>query len=286
MAASDMQTAFEHCEQQVRDADKDRFLATLFAPAPLRGPLHALYAFDREIAGARDRITSPLPGEVRLQWWRDVLTGTAHGDAAANPVAAALLETVARFALPVPTLLDLIDAHTFDLYDEPMATVADLERYADATAANILRLAGHILVGERTAALDDLMRHAGVALTLTDAMSQLPVHAARGQLFLPEDILATHGVLEADIFAGRASQPLRAALVELRSLVGRQLAAIRERVADIPPPFWPALLPLAPLPLVLHRLARDDPFQPQPLSQWRRQWRMWRAARRPRRFLA
>jgi phytoene synthase len=285
MAVSDMQTAFEHCELQVRDADKDRFLATLFAPAPMRGPLHSLYAFDREIAGARDRITSPLPGEVRLQWWRDVLTGTAHGDAAANPVAAALLDTVTRFALPVPMLLDLIDAHTFDLYDEPMATLADLERYADATATNILRLAGHILVGERMAALDDMIRHAGVALTLTGAMSQLPVHAARGQLFLPEDILAAHGVLAADIFAGRTSEPLRAALADLRDIVGRQLAAIRERVADIPPPFWPALLPLAPLPLVLHRLARDDPFQPQPLSQWRRQWRMWRAARRPRRFL-
>ena len=39
-----------HCEELVRAADKDRYLATLFAPADKRGPLFALYAFN-----ARDR---------------------------------------------------------------------------------------------------------------------------------------------------------------------------------------------------------------------------------------
>ena len=29
-----MQDAFAHCEALVREADKDRFLATLFAPTP------------------------------------------------------------------------------------------------------------------------------------------------------------------------------------------------------------------------------------------------------------
>ncbi len=37
-----------------------------------RGALQALYAFNAEIAGIRDRIRQPLPGEIRLQWWRDV----------------------------------------------------------------------------------------------------------------------------------------------------------------------------------------------------------------------
>ena len=48
----------------------------------------------------RDRVREPMPGEIRLQWWRDVLNGERAGEAAANPVAAALIETIARFALP------------------------------------------------------------------------------------------------------------------------------------------------------------------------------------------
>src|ERR1700704_5284940 len=115
-----MHSAHLHCEQLVRAADKDRYLATLFAPADKRHALFALYAFNCEIAGVRDRAREPMPGEIRLQWWRDVLNGERAGEAAANPVAAALTDTLARCGLPVAPLLDLIEAHAFDLYDDPM----------------------------------------------------------------------------------------------------------------------------------------------------------------------
>ena len=67
--------ASSHCEQLVREADKDRFLATLFAPAAQRPALFALYAFNAEIARVRDIAREPMPGEIRLQWWREVVEG-------------------------------------------------------------------------------------------------------------------------------------------------------------------------------------------------------------------
>ena len=88
-----MQDAYAHCEAVVRAADKDRFLAALFAPAALRRHLHALYAFNSEIARVRDAAREVLPGEIRLQWWRDALVGQARGEVNANPIAAALLDT-------------------------------------------------------------------------------------------------------------------------------------------------------------------------------------------------
>ena len=66
---------FDYCETLVREADKDRFVATLFAPAPRRRALHALYAFNVELARVRELAREPMPGEIRLQWWRDVLGG-------------------------------------------------------------------------------------------------------------------------------------------------------------------------------------------------------------------
>ena len=89
-----MQDVFAHCEALVRAADKDRFLAALFAPAAHRGALYALYAFNIEIARVRESIHEPLAGEIRLQWWTDAIAGKAAGDAQANPVAAALSTTV------------------------------------------------------------------------------------------------------------------------------------------------------------------------------------------------
>ena len=39
----------------------------------------------------REAAREPLPGEIRLQWWTDVLSGERREEASANPVAAALL---------------------------------------------------------------------------------------------------------------------------------------------------------------------------------------------------
>src|SRR5688572_9786132 len=134
----DMPDAFDHCEELVRAGDKDRFLATLFAPQKYRRALHALYAFNLEIARVREMAREPMPGEIRLQWWRDALLGAGQGEAASHPVAAALRETAVRYRLPPAALAGLIDARSFDVYDDPMASVADLEIYAMRTSSALL----------------------------------------------------------------------------------------------------------------------------------------------------
>src|SRR5260370_24933526 len=96
--------AFAHCENLVREADKDRFLAALFAPADRRRDLLALYAFNAEVAGVQGKIREPLAGEGRLRYWHHLI---AHaGEPGANPVAFALLATLKRHALPQQLLLD------------------------------------------------------------------------------------------------------------------------------------------------------------------------------------
>ena len=146
-----MQDAFAHCEALVRSADRDRFLAALFAPAEHRGALYALYAFNIEIARVREIVREPLAGEIRLQWWNDAIEGKAAGEVAANPVAAALLESVARYRLPAELLTGLIEARRFDLYDEPMLTLADFDDYARATSAALIELAARVLAARRLA---------------------------------------------------------------------------------------------------------------------------------------
>src|SRR5271166_6346598 len=111
-----MPEPFAYCEALVREADKDRYLASLFAPADRRPYLHALYAFDLEVARVRALAREPMAGEIRLQWWREAIAGT-RPEASAHPVAAALTETMARCGLAAATLGDLIEARAFDLYD-------------------------------------------------------------------------------------------------------------------------------------------------------------------------
>jgi phytoene synthase len=277
-----MPSNFEHCAALVREADRDQYLATLFAPAEHRAALFSLYAFNVEIARVRDLAREPMPGEIRLQWWREVLSGERDGEAAAHPVAAALVETLARYRLSPQPLIWLIDAHGFDLYDEPMANLADLDDYAAKTGATLLAMAGGIL-GAQGALSEATIHHAGIAHAVGGLLSRFGLHASRRQLYLPLDMLGRHGAEREDIFARRATPELRAALAELRLYARRHLAAAHAKVANVPEALLPALLPAALVRQTLAAMERADydPFKPRRIAPWRRQWLLWRAARDP-----
>lgn len=276
-----MQDAFAYCAELARTADRDRYVATLFAPAACRGALFALFAFNGEVARVRDAAREPLPGEIRLQWWSEVLGGERKGEAAANPVAAALLEVIPRHRLDPATLIDLIEAHRFDLYDEPIQTIADLEQYARETCSALYAIASKILAGSEAGHAAEA---AGIASGIVALLLAFPLHAARGQLHVPIELLKRHNVQSADVFAGRTSAGLNAALAELRSLARRHLEAARQQLLDLAPEALPAFLPIAVVGASLQHLDRCDAFSPAELPPWRRQWLIWRAARNPARI--
>ena len=281
-----MADASRHCEELVREADKDRFLAALFAPALQRPALFALYAFNSEIARVREAAREPMPGEIRLQWWREVIEGARPEEASAHPVAAALLEAMRRYRLPAEPLADLIDAHSFDLYDDPMPGLPHAEAYAVKTSSALFALAARILRPD--ANVSDLTGHAGVAFAFAEWLRLFPRHAARRQLFVPLDILRRNGAEPEDVFAGKATRELRAALAEMRLHIRGHLAASNDLFATAPADILPAFLPVALVRPLLKRMERRDydPLAPAEVPQWRRQWILWRAARRPRTIAA
>ncbi len=85
--------------------------------------------------------------------------GEARGEVSANPVAAALLDTVAKCGLPLDPLIRLIDAHAFDLYDDAMATLADLDAYGRDTDGALMSLAARVLCRRRRGGCRRKRRH-------------------------------------------------------------------------------------------------------------------------------
>ncbi len=248
-------------------------------PIERRGLL-ALYAFNVEISRVRDTVSQALPGEIRLQWWRDMLEGAGHGGIEGNPVAAELLRAIGRWELPVEPLSRLIDEHAFDLYNDPMPTLTALEGYANDTAAALFALAAGIM-GPPSAVIDHLARHAGLAEGFTQVIAALPRDAAQRQLFLPLQLLRASGSGQEDVFAGKQTPKLRMAVDQFVAEARQHLRTAFDLLGDVPRSIRPAFLPLA---LVRHQLARmaradTDPFAPHVPSRLRTLWTLWRAAK-------
>lgn len=280
--ARKMADNYAHCEQLLRTHDRDRWLACMFAPAALRPRLHALYAFSLEIARIRETVSDPMPGEIRMQWWVDAIEGETRGDVRSHPVAAALIDTIRALGLPRAALTDLIEARRFDLYDEPVADVKELETYCGRTASSLFRLASIILAEGGEPGGADAAGYAGVAYALTGLMRSFPWLAARGQIYVPAEMLERHGMTPAAALIRPAKPGLLAALADLRALARRRHGEALAALAGVAPKARAAFAPLACAPLYLAAMERPDyqPFSSRiDAPQWRRQWAIWRFSR-------
>ena len=233
--ADHLKAAYAACGAVLREQDRDRWLSCLFAPEDLRHYLHALYAFNLEVARVREVVSDPFPGEVRLQWWRDVVEGAGPGEVHASPIAHAFIDMITICRLPRQPLLNLIEARTFDLYDDVMPTLHDLEGYCGETSSAIIQLATLILSRGEDPKCADCAGHAGVAYALTGLLRAFPWHCARGQVFVPADILARHGVSRDTLLTGPASALIRSAFADMRGEARRHLAETRARVKTVAP---------------------------------------------------
>ncbi|MGP9810835.1 phytoene/squalene synthase family protein [Rhodopseudomonas sp. NSM] len=279
-ASGDGDADMAFCAELVRSHDFDRYAATLFVEPPRRRALLALYAFNVEVVRVRDQVSQPLPGEIRLQWWSDTLAGTAHGGIEGNPVAAELLRATGQHGLPVAALAQLIEAHLFDLYNDPMPTLTALEAYAADTDGALFALAARIL-DQGSEAVDHLARHAGVAQGIARAIARLPIDASRRQLFVPLDLLERHGSNEADAYAGKETPALRQTLNDLVDVALKHLDAAQQLLSEAPPSARRAFLPLVLVRRDLDRMAQADSdlFAPQERSRLATLWTLWKASR-------
>jgi len=281
-----LSSAYQAATEHVRRLDVDRYLSTLFVPSERQHHIFALYAFNAEIARVRSAVSDPLPGEIRYQWWRDFLNGECHGDAHQNPIALALAATIAECNLPRKPFLDLIEARTFDLYDDPMPTWLDCEGYCGETSSALIRLASLALSGGEDLGGAMAAGHAGVAFALTGLLRAFPWTSRRGQVFLPKELFSAHGVELQDIRQGKPSDGLRAALAETRMRAMDHLKRTRDAILSVPAKVRPAFYPVCFVEPYLKAMAEPeyDPFRSSiDLSRLKKLFVLWCQSRRARR---
>ena len=112
-------------------------------------------------------------------------------------------------------------------------------------------------------------------------LAALPLDASRRQLFVPQQLLESHGSGMEEVFAGKATPKLRAALNQLIGQASGHLDTAFTLLPGMPPEVRPVLLPLAGVARDFSRMARADTdlFRPQVTSRLRTLWTLWRASR-------
>lgn len=255
----------------LKEADRDRYFASLVLPDAARPAIQALFAFSADVASIRDRAREPAAGEIRLQWWVDALDGRGHGNVRQNPLAAALLDAMALYGLPAVPLKRLLAARRFDLYQDPMPDRQSFEGYAGETVSVLYQFAAMVLNGGAEVEAGDAAGHLGVAQALSGHLRALGYNASKGRIFLPMDIFSANGVTDGEILTGTESEGLHAALQQVADLAREHLDLARRAIVQLPKPLRPAFAISAIIGAELKRLPPRAPFAaPDEVPDWRK----------------
>ena len=228
----------------VRQYDRDRFLTTLFVPPRMRNRLHTLYAFNSEIARIRETVTERLIGQMRLQWWRDVLSDLLEGKAPpkGHPVAEPLADLIQNSSLSIPLLKSLLEAREQDLEDVPIETLSGLREYCRCTSSNLSVLALECL-GVRDEVSKEAAEAVGLAWALTGILRTVRHLALAGKTMLPAQLLSESGLSIQDLQHPYSVERLRPVMETVALEARNSIDAARRVSGKVNLQALPVLLP-------------------------------------------
>jgi len=234
--------------ETVRLADPDRFLTVLFAPPAQRQTLLLLYAFNHEVARARDVANEPGLALIRLHWWREVVFGARRRHDVAGPLG----EALESGRLLAGDLAGMVDAREAEA-EPAMASRADWLAYLGGTAGALAATAGRVLGAD--AGVRARLRALGTAYGVAGQLRSVAARAGQGRCLLPLDVLGANGLTAEAVVARPTDAALRPVFLQL-ALEGKAL--LREAGG-----FMPRRMIAAALPAVL---ARRDLRRPGPAA--------------------
>jgi len=218
-----LDAAYRYCAAVNAEHGKSYHLATRLLTADRRPAVHALYAAARTADDLVDVPGADPAGDL-ADWSRALLDELDHGWSD-DPVRLATVDTYRRFAIPVEHLVDFLAAMASDLTVDRYADLDALDRYMWGSASVIGLQVLPVLGTAPGVAREEAAPHAialGEAFQLTNFLRDVGEDADRGRVYLPEDLMAAHGVTREQVLAKRHDARFRALMAEMADVVRRR----------------------------------------------------------------
>lgn len=209
--------AYAEVERLTRARARNFAYGIMVLPRPKRRAIAAIYAFAREVDDIADGDAPPEEKRRRLDDLHNLLETTlqqtvARGGAgegspgAGRAMWVALADARTRYPISAKALHDLVDGGLMDL---------DRRRYADfeelvVYCAHVAGAVGIACMAVYGADQPQRAEQLGIALQLINIIRDVPEDWRLGRVYLPRDDLASFGVSEEDIAAGRCTSAWQA----------------------------------------------------------------------------
>ena len=203
----------DFCRQLAAPPGSAHHYATLYMPSTQQPAAWAILALRHELNEVVTRIAEPSVALARLQWWQSELTAAAQHQAQ-HPIAQALSRHVLQCPGHDALLEEMLNGAEDRLHPPRIDDAGDfaLMSYRQDVAAWLILTDLNAQAGriER-----DFAHTLGSILTWTRVLHMIGRDSAQGEIWIPQQTLAHHGLTSLDLMQPRTTQRVRAMFAEL-----------------------------------------------------------------------
>jgi len=261
-----------------------RFFALLYTPPELRDAVTSLFVIDAEIRESAQSANHDV-AHTRLQWWRTEIDRLVNGGPQ-HPATKLIHSDDASRRREFAKLHELVVAADMDLARMTYVNANELRAYASRSGGAVAELIAIALDEKADAAARALANRLGIAVRLAEIVRDARADAYGGRLYVPLDVLDSHGARLEDFAAKEYGAPAKAALRAVAAIASEGFDAA---MADIYRSSRAYLRPLVVLAALHRRLLRqiakrdfDVASERVDLGPLEKPWTAWRAARKAR----
>ena len=232
-----LRASYQECKRLNSIHGKTYYLATLLLPPAKRPHVHALYGFARYADEIVDDLASNLTLDEKtllLKKWSNQVLSDIKSGSSNDPIAAALVDTVSRFKIPIAHFEAFLHSMNMDLTVRQYQTYEDLHEYVYGSAAVIglqmVSVLGTISPDAVTSA-NEAAEKLGIAFQLANFIRDVGEDLDRGRVYLPMTELEAHGVnrqmLEERVITPQIKSALKEQIQRVRRLQNESTAGIK-----------------------------------------------------------
>jgi 15-cis-phytoene synthase len=210
----DVAASYLWCQQVCRESKSSFFSSFALLDPPKRKAMYALYAFARITDDISDNAEPAATREANLEVWRAqtaaMLTTRKRASAQSTwPSLAvyaglwpALSDCVELFGIPHQLLDEIIAGVMLDIDHQQPKNWAELNNYCYHVASTVGLACTHIWRAAETLPTQSAV-DCGIAFQLTNILRDIAEDAARGRIYIPQEILERHQIDAPSWLAGK-----------------------------------------------------------------------------------
>lgn len=181
--------------------------ALLFLPKDQRADMAEYYRFCRIVDDIADSETLPASEKFRfLDGWLEALS-----DPACGRLPEAFAELILRRSLDCNLIAEVVRGVRMDVEPTRLASIAELEGYCWKVAGAV-GVASLPIFGAHSSESRSYAEALGLGLQLTNIIRDVGEDAEMGRVYLPQDLLAAHGLDANDVLRAKRTDPAIAAV--------------------------------------------------------------------------